>query len=56
MEAGPMEQSYKITTEQAGNLANLQKIADSQFLQECLQHFNAMYLSWKSAVERNLTN
>jgi hypothetical protein len=56
MEAGPMEQSYKITIDQAGNLANLHKIADSQFLQECLQHFNAMYLSWKGAVERNLTD
>ncbi|MFM1876952.1 MAG: hypothetical protein RL266_2689 [Bacteroidota bacterium] len=56
LEAGPMEQSYKITIDQAGNLANLQRIADSQFLSECLAHFNAMYLSWKNAVERNLTN
>lgn len=56
LEAGPMEQSYKITIDQVGNLANLQRIADSQFLSECLSHFNAMYLSWKNAVERNLTH
>lgn len=56
LEAGPMEQSYKITVDQAGGLENLHKIADSQFLKECLQHFNAMYLSWKEAVERNLTD
>lgn len=56
LEAGPMEQSYKISVDQAGNLENLHKIADAQFLQACLQHFNAMYLSWKEAVERNLTD
>jgi len=56
LEAGPMEQSYKITIDQAGNLANVHKIADSQFLQECLKHFNTMFLSWKEAVERNLTD
>ena len=56
LEAGPMEQSYKITVDQAGGLENLHKIADLQFLQECLKHFNAMYLSWKEAVERNLTD
>lgn len=56
LEAGPMEQSYKITVDQAGGLENLRKIADSQFLQECLKHFNAMYLSWKEAVERHLTD
>jgi hypothetical protein len=56
LEAGPMEQSYKITIDQAGNLQNLHQIADSKFLEECLKHFNAMYLSWKEAVERNLTD
>ena len=56
LEAGPMEQSYKVTVDQAGNLANVHKIADSQFLSESLKHFNAMYLSWKEAIERNLTD
>ena len=56
LEAGPMEQSYKIPTMQVGGLEGLKKIADSQFLTECLKHFNAMYLSWKEAIERNLTD
>lgn len=56
LEAGPMEQSYKIATAQVAGLENLKKIADSQFLKECLAHFNAMYLSWKESLDRNLTN
>lgn len=56
LEAGPMEQSYKITLDKAENLQNMHKIADGQFLQECLNHFNAMYLSWKNAIDRNLTD
>jgi len=53
MEAGPMEQSYKITIDQIGNLGNLHKLVDESFLKECLVHFNAMYLSWKGTVERH---
>ena len=56
LEAGPMEQSYKIPTTQVGGLDNLKKLADSQFLSECLKHFNAMFLSWKEAMERNLSD
>lgn len=53
MEAGPMEQSYKVPTEQIGSLENLQKVVDPTFLNECLKHFNAMFLSWKEAIERH---
>jgi len=53
LEAGPMEQSYKITIDQIGNLGNLHKLVDEPFLNECLVHFNAMYLSWKGTVERH---
>lgn len=56
LEAGPMEQSYKITIDQIGNLANLHKLVDEAFLKECLTHFNAMYLSWKGTVERHQGN
>ncbi len=48
-----MEQSYKITIDQIGNLGNLHKLVDEPFLNECLVHFNAMYLSWKGTVERH---
>ncbi len=47
-----MEQSYKITIDQIGNLGNVHKLVDEPFLKECLVHFNAMYLSWKATVER----
>ncbi|MFT4544509.1 MAG: hypothetical protein ACI9CU_002251 [Polaribacter sp.] len=56
LEAGPMEQSYKIATDAIGSVANLQKLADSQFLSECLEHFNAMFLSWKGTTDRNLSH
>ncbi|MFC2175710.1 hypothetical protein ACFLR1_01900 [Bacteroidota bacterium] len=54
LEAGPMEQSYKIPTEKVGSVENLQKLVDAPFLTDCLKHFNAMFLSWKEATERNL--
>jgi len=56
LEAGPMEQSYKIPTEQMGSLNDLQKAIDPIFLDECLKHFSAMFLSWKSAIERQQGN
>lgn len=56
LEAGPMEQSYKISIDQIGNLANFQKLADQLFLSECLTHFNVMYLSWKATIERHQAN
>lgn len=56
LEAGPMEQSYKIATETVGNVADLQKLADSVFLNECLEHFNAMFISWKATTDRNLSH
>ena len=56
LEAGPMEQSYKIPTESVGSVANLQSIVDEPFLIECLEHFNAMFLSWKAVTDRNLSH
>lgn len=53
LEAGPMEQSYKIAKQQVGSVDNMKQLADAPFLQECLKHFNAMYLSWKQTVKRN---
>lgn len=53
LEAGPMEQSYKITIDQIGDLTKFQELADTTFLTECLTHFNAMYLSWKATIERH---
>ncbi|MGB0369309.1 MAG: hypothetical protein ACPGU4_02340 [Flavobacteriales bacterium] len=56
LEAGPMEQSYKIATDSVAGVVGMQKLADSQFLQECLEHFNAMFLSWKATTDRNLSH
>ncbi len=56
LEAGPMEQSYKIATECVSGVDGLKKLVDSQFLNECLEHFNAMFLSWKDTTDRNLSH
>ncbi|MDC0303545.1 hypothetical protein OAL15_00895 [Flavobacteriales bacterium] len=56
LEAGPMEQSYKIATESVSGVQGIQRLADSQFLLECLEHFNAMFLSWKATTDRNLSH
>ena len=52
LEAGPMEQSYKLPMDVIGGLDNLQTFLDQAFLQECLTHFNAMYRSYMQAQTR----
>lgn len=56
LEAGPMEQSYKIAAESVSGVQGVKTLADNQFLTECLEHFNAMFLSWKATTDRNLSH
>ncbi|MGL5889820.1 MAG: hypothetical protein ACRC3B_08040 [Bacteroidia bacterium] len=53
LEAGPMEQTYKFTHEQAPGVEALEKLADDVFLKTCIDRFNAMYLDMKAALERS---
>jgi hypothetical protein len=52
LEAGPMEQSYKLPMDTIGGLEKLHTFLDQPFLQECIAHFNAMYGSFKAAQGR----
>lgn len=52
LEAGPMEQSYKLPMDTIGGLDDLQTFTDHAFLKECLTHFNAMYRSFMEAQKR----
>lgn len=53
MEAGPMEQVYKFSAEQALGVEAIEKLADEVFLKSCIDRFNAMYLDMKAALERS---
>lgn len=52
LEAGPMEQSYKLAEEAIGSLDDLRRFLDGPFLDECIVHFNAMYRSMLNAQGR----
>lgn len=52
LEAGPMEQVYKFSQEQAPGVEALEQVADEEFIKGCVERFNAMYLAMKSAIER----
>jgi hypothetical protein len=53
IEAGPMEQMYKFFHDEVSGVDALKKIIDEQFLSSVHEHFNAMFISLKSAKERN---
>jgi hypothetical protein len=52
LEAGPMEQTYKIAEEVLGGPENANVLLDQAFLSECLAHFNGMYRSLMDAQNR----
>ena len=53
-EAGPMEQTFKIAHNEVSGIEGIQKLVDEEFLGKIIDRFNEMYLSFKSAKERNL--
>lgn len=55
MEAGPMEQTYKIPMDSVEGLDGVQKIFDEAFMQKVLQRFNEMFLDLKAAKQRQQT-
>jgi hypothetical protein len=52
LEAGPMEQTYKLPEELLGGPENAKILLDHLFLSQCLEHFNKMYRSLLDAQER----
>lgn len=52
MEAGPMEQTYKIPMDLVQGLDGVQKFLDETFMQKVMQRFNEMFLDLKEAGKR----
>lgn len=52
LEAGPMEQTYKLPEELLGGPENTKRLLDHIFLNQCVEHFNKMYKSLLDAQER----
>lgn len=51
IEAGPMKQCYKFSKNQVENLEQLRATFDDAYLLKIHQHFNAMYLDFKSRLD-----
>ena len=51
-EAGPMEQIFKIPHSEVNGIEGINKLVDAAFLEKIMERFNEMYLSFKSAKER----
>ena len=51
-EAGPMEQTFKLSHSEVNGVEGIQKLVDEIFLEKVMERFNEMYLSFKSAKER----
>ncbi len=55
-EAGPMEQTFKLTHDEVNGVEGIRKLVDEEFLQKVMDRFNEMYLSFKAAKERYSVN
>jgi hypothetical protein len=51
-EAGPMEQTFKLSHDEVNGVDGIRKLVDEEFLQKVMERFNEMYLSFKAAKER----
>ncbi len=56
MEAGPMEQVFKISQTEIGGVEEIKKMLDEKFMQAVLVRFNEMYLSLKEARNKYDSN
>lgn len=52
-EAGPMEQTIKLNSEEFPGLEAVEKLVDEPYVQEAMAHFNAMYRSYLEAKNRS---
>ncbi len=53
MEAGPMEQTYKIPMDSVQGLDGVQKFFDDDFMQKVLNRFNEMFLDLQEARKKS---
>ena len=54
LEAGQMEQIFKINQAEVGGMEAIQKLLDEEFLKKTIDRFNDMFLSFKHAQEKAL--
>lgn len=52
-EAGPMEQAFKFSQEQAGTLEAVKQLMNPDFIAGVQERFNEMYLSMKGLLSAN---
>jgi hypothetical protein len=52
LEAGQMEQVFKINQSEIGGMEGIQKLLDEEFLKKVIARFNEMFLSFKQAREK----
>lgn len=54
LEAGPMEQVFKIPVAEVKGVEEIEKMLDEPFMKKVLARFNEMFMSFKEAQERRL--
>jgi len=52
MEAGPMEQTYKIPVDAVSGLDGVQNFFDEEFMKKVLNRFNEMFLDLQEAKRK----
>lgn len=52
LEAGPMEQTFKIPVADIAGVEAIEQLLDKDFMQKALERFNEMYRSFLDAQER----
>ena len=54
LEAGPMEQTYKIPFDEMNNDEGVVNLVDEKFLDEVYQHFTNMFITLRDSKSRNI--
>lgn len=52
LEAGPMEQTYKVSMDSVSGLEGIRALLDQQFLEEARTLHNQMFMNLKTGMER----
>lgn len=55
-EAGPMEQTFKFFHDEVEGVEGIKKVLDEEFMQQIMDRFNEMFLSFKAVKERKKSN
>ncbi len=56
LEAGPMEQVFKFSEGEVTGPEEIERIMDSDFIRKALERFNEMFIAFKEAKARQISN